>query len=115
MTEYVLGPEYAERLVQRARDGMTWELLRGDLMDLGWSPAEPLDYWYDGQHWTVWYRETYASTRVAVGLAPFFDHWASAFRELSKMLLAFENALDAICPLCPSPVDLRHYPTEWTT
>ena len=67
-----------------------------------------------GTHWVEWYRETRASAELALSLSGTSWKWDGACDELYRMLSSVDDALNALGSLCPSPLDLRHYPTEWT-
>ena len=116
MAEHVLGAEYAERLVQRARDGMAFALC--PCCWHGWEWRTTAMAWCGdiaaGTYWVEWYRETRASFELACAISGVDDAWDRAAYALHGMLLAYERALNTLGSLCPSPLDLRHYPTEWT-
>ena len=115
MTEHVLGAEFAARLVQRARDGMAFALC--PCCWHGWEWRTTTMPWCGdiaaGTHWADWYRETLASRALAdwVHETP---PWQRTGIQIRDMLFDFEEAVCALGSLCPSPLDLRHYPTEWT-
>lgn len=106
MDEPVFSAEYAVSLVQRARDGATFDQMRPTTRwstpSYEWRQVKPLD------HWVQWYREASAGESLASA------HWggsSQAWRDtaidLSRLKSAFVGGVLCLGSLC-------QLPDEWT-